>query len=126
MNITQLDHLVLTVKDIQASIDFYTRVLGMQEVEFADGRKALSFGRQKINLHVTGSEFTPHAAKPTPGSADLCFICDTSLEKILSELNALQVDIIEGPVERTGATVKLLSIYIADPDNNLIELAEQV
>ena len=126
MNITQLDHLVLTVKNIRASIDFYTRVLGMHEVEFANGRKALSFGRQKINLHLAGSEFTPHAAKPTPGSADLCFICDTSIEKTLSELKAQQVNIIEGPVERTGTTGKLLSIYIADPDNNLIELSEQV
>lgn len=126
MNITQLDHLVITVKDIQASIEFYTRVLGMNVIEFANDRKALSFGSQKINLHQAGSEFEPHAASPTPGSADLCFICNMSIEDILCALKSQQVHVIEGPIERSGAIGKLLSVYIADPDKNLIELSNRL
>lgn len=123
MKIQQLDHLVLTVKNLQTSINFYTDVLGMQLVEFSDNRKALKFGKQKINLHQAGNEFTPHAASPTPGSADLCFIVASSIEETIQKLESKQVEIESGPVERTGATHKLISVYIRDPDNNLIELS---
>lgn len=123
MRITQLDHLVLTVGDIEASIDFYTRVLGMEAVSFAGGRRALSFGSQKINLHQHGNEFEPRAQDPTPGSADLCFITPTPLAEVVEHLTACGVKIIEGPVKRTGASGPLMSIYIRDPDMNLIELA---
>lgn len=125
MKVEQLDHLVLTVQNIQASINFYTEVLGMQLVEFSDNRKALKFGPQKINLHQAGNEFSPHAAFPAPGSADLCFIVDTSIEETIQKLESKQVVIVSGPVERTGATHKLTSVYIRDPDNNLIELSEK-
>ena len=123
MRITQLDHLVLTVGDIEASINFYTRVLGMEAVSFAGGRRALSFGSQKINLHQHGNEFEPRAQDPTPGSADLCFITPTPLAEVVEHLTACGVKIIEGPVKRTGASGPLMSIYIRDPDMNLIELA---
>jgi len=123
MNITELDHLVLTVKDIQSSIDFYSSILGMNAIDFANERKALTFGGQKINLHQAGSEFSPHAKVPTPGSADLCFICETDINDIINQLLTHQVKIIEGPVKRSGATGNLLSIYIYDPDYNLIELS---
>ena len=125
MKIQQLDHLVLTVQNIQASIHFYTDVLGMQLVEFSDNRKALKFGKQKINLHQAGNEFSPHAALPTIGSADFCFIVDTSIEETIRQLESKQIDIESGPIERTGATHKLISVYIRDPDNNLIELSEK-
>jgi len=123
MKIQQLDHLVLTVSNIQLSIDFYTRALGMQLITFGDDRKALKFGHQKINLHPAGHEFKPHAKKPTCGSADLCFIVETALEEISEELNRLNIPIEMGPVRRTGSTSPLTSIYIRDPDNNLIELS---
>ena len=123
MNVKSLDHLVLTVRDLQAAIDFYTRALGMQEVTFAGGRKALAFGTQKINLHLTGREFEPKADKPTPGSADLCFLTDTPVERYATHLAALGIPVIEGPVARTGAVGPLWSIYVRDPDLNLIEIA---
>ncbi|MGK9064291.1 VOC family protein [Stutzerimonas chloritidismutans] len=123
MNISHLDHLVLTVADLDATVDFYTRVLGMQAVTFGEGRKALAFGNQKINLHQAGREFEPKAARPTPGSADLCFIVATPLEQVIAHLEVQQVAIVEGPVKRTGATGLIRSVYLRDPDHNLIELS---
>src|SRR5690606_10034043 len=125
-----LDHLVLTVRDIAASVAFYERVLGMKEVRFtpADGtaRVALAFGRQKINLHEAGREFEPKAARPAPGSADLCFLTREPLEAVQARLQANGAAIIEGPVRRTGATGPILSVYIRDPDGNLLEIANQL
>jgi catechol 2,3-dioxygenase-like lactoylglutathione lyase family enzyme len=123
INIERLDHLVLTVNDIGATCDFYGRVLGMQVVTFAEGRKALSFGRQKINLHQVGKEFEPKANKPTAGSADLCFMTDASLSDVIEHLRSCDVDIIEGPVKRTGAIGAIESVYFRDPDLNLIEVS---
>ncbi|MGO9246735.1 MAG: VOC family protein [Verrucomicrobiia bacterium] len=123
MQIRRLDHLVLTVRDAQRSIDFYTNVLGMSEVNFGAGRKALSFGQQKINLHEAGSELDPKVVNPTPGSADLCFIADTPMDTILAELRQHGVAIIAGPVERTGALGPITSVYFRDPDQNLIEVS---
>ncbi len=119
ISIRSLDHLVLTVADIDASIAFYTRVLGMREVVFAGGRRALAFGNQKINLHQHHAEFEPKALRPTPGSADLCLLTDTSSEDILRHLSACGVPV----VERSGATGPLVSIYVRDPDGNLVEIA---
>ncbi|HEY5792547.1 MAG TPA: VOC family protein [Chthoniobacterales bacterium] len=124
--ITRLDHLVLTVSDIPRSVNFYTKVLGMREVVFGANRAALSFGNQKINLHERGKEFDPKAASPTPGSADLCFISDSPIDLILSDLEAHGVPIIEGPVSRTGARGLILSVYFRDPDGNLIEVSNDV
>lgn len=118
----QLDHIVLTVTNIHATTDFYTEVLGMDLVTF-EGRTALRFGDQKINLHQRGHEFNPKSAHPTCGSADLCFVTLTPLEEVISYLSELRVHIEEGPVERTGAVGKLRSVYIRDPDQNLIEIA---
>ena len=123
MNVKSLDHLVLTVRDLQAAIDFYNRALGMQEVTFGGGRKALAFGTQKINLHLAGHEFEPKAERPTPGSGDLCFLTDTPVEQYAVHLATLGIAVIEGPVARTGAVGPLLSIYVRDPDMNLIEIA---
>ncbi len=126
MYITDLDHLVLTVKDINATIRFYTTVLGMVQVSFAGNRQALQFGKQKINLHQQGDEIKPHAAQPTPGSADLCFITDIPLEQVIDHVQSCEVAILAGPVQRTGSTGALLSIYIRDPDGNLMEIANRV
>ena len=104
MRILQLDHLVLTVSNIQASCDFYRTILGMEVVTFGDNRKALRFGEQKINLHQAGQEFEPKAAQPTPGSADLCFLTETPLDDIILHLGNYGMKVLEGPVERTGAT----------------------
>jgi len=123
VNIDHLDHLVLTVADLDVTVDFYTRVLGMQVVTFGEGRKALSFGVQKINLHQAGKEFEPKAERPTPGSADLCFIVATPLDEVIDHLETQGVAILEGPVRRTGATQPILSVYVRDPDFNLIELS---
>ena len=123
MRVERFDHLVLTVADIDASCAFYQRVLGMQVVTFGQGRKALAFGQQKINLHRLGAEFEPKALRPTPGSADLCLIVSTPLMEVMAHLQRCDVAIEEGPVPRTGATGPLLSVYIRDPDRNLIELA---
>ncbi|MGC1784355.1 MAG: VOC family protein [Acidobacteriaceae bacterium] len=118
----QLDHLVLTVANIDATVDFYTEALGMDVATF-DGRKALAFGIQRINLHQRGHEFNPKAAHPTPGSADLCFLTTTPLETVVEYLTDQKIHIEEGPVERKGAIGKLNSIYIRDPDRNLIEIS---
>ena len=126
MNILSLDHLVLTVKDIQASCDFYAEQLGMEVITFGDNRKALRFGDQKINLHQLGQEFEPKAAHPTAGSADLCFLTETPLDHIILHLGDCGTRVLEGPVVRTGANGPIISIYIRDPDNNLIEIANPV
>ncbi|KJH82631.1 MULTISPECIES: VOC family protein [Pseudomonadaceae] len=126
MQIDHLDHLVLTVADIEATLDFYTRVLGMQVVIFGEGRKALSFGQQKINLHQAGREFEPKAERPTPGSADLCFIVATPVDAVVAHLERQGVTIVEGPVQRTGATGPIRSVYVRDPDLNLIELSNRL
>ncbi|NJL64303.1 MAG: VOC family protein [Methylacidiphilales bacterium] len=123
MNIDRLDHLVLTVKDIQSTCDFYSRVLGMQVVIFGEERKALVFGQQKINLHQIGKEFEPKANKPTSGSADLCLIVRESLSYVEQHLRCCGVEIISGPIERTGAMGAIASLYIRDPDLNSIELS---
>lgn len=126
MKITSLDHLVLTVRDMDASIDFYTKVMGMELSSFGNERKALSFGSQKINLHQFTKEFEPKADIPTPGSADLCFLTKTPIIEVISEIQSKNVEILEGPVQRTGATGSILSIYFRDPDQNLIEVSNQI
>ena len=123
MQISHLDHLVLTVRDIPRSLDFYSRVLGMQPVVFGQGRHALSSGQQKINLHQAGAEFEPKATHPLPGSADVCFIVNDRLDIVIEQLHAQGVKILEGPVMRTGARGPIRSIYLLDPDLNLIELS---
>ena len=123
MEIDRIDHVVMTVRDIDATCDFYTRVLGMRVVTFAAGRKALAFGRQKINLHLAGREFEPKAAHPTPGSVDLCLIATGTLDAVEAHLRACGVTIIEGPVAKTGATGPIRSVYFRDPDANLIEVS---
>jgi catechol 2,3-dioxygenase-like lactoylglutathione lyase family enzyme len=126
MEIDSLDHLVLTVKDIDATASFYARALGMEIVTFGTGRKALAFGAQKINLHQHGKEFEPKAQQPTPGSADLCFITSAPLPEVISHLASCNVAVIEGPVQRTGATGPILSVYFRDPDMNLIEVSNRL
>ena len=123
MKIERLDHLVLTVASIPASIDFYTRALGFEAVE-AKGRWALKFGQQKINLHQADHTFDPKAAHPTPGSGDLCFITNDPLELIVAHLNSVGVVIEEGPVERNGALGRMISLYFRDPDGNLLEISK--
>lgn len=124
ISIDRLDHLVLTVADIEATCDFYRRVLGMRRVEFGpENRVALAFGRQKINLHKAGAEFEPKAHAPMPGSADVCFITDAPIDEVIVHLEAERVPIVEGPVPKTGAEGPMTSVYIRDPDRNLIEIA---
>lgn len=129
--IDHLDHLVLTTARREACVDFYTRVLGMQLESFIGGtppveRQAFKFGNQKINLHVQGSEFEPKAHLPVPGALDLCFIATILLEQVIERLRAAAWPIVEGPVMRTGATQKIRSVYVRDPDFNLIEISELV
>lgn len=123
MQLDRLDHLVLTVADIEATCAFYERVLGMRRVAFGAGRVALQFGRQKINLHQVGREFAPKALRPTPGSADLCFLAAIPMDAVLTHLAAAGVAIEEGPVARTGALGPIHSVYLRDPDGNLLEIA---
>lgn len=123
MKISHLDHLVLTVASIENTCNFYQTVLGFEVINFKGDRKALQFGNQKINLHQQGNEFEPKALQPTPGSADLCFISDTPISEVVAQLNQLNIQIEEGPVERTGAMHPILSVYIRDPDQNLIEIS---
>ena len=127
--IRQLDHLVLTTADEVACVDFYIRVLGMTLETFVGGaspveRKAFKFGNQKINLHVKGGEFEPKAHLPVPGALDLCFLANIPLAEVITRLERERCPIIEGPVLRTGATQKIRSIYVRDPDLNLIEISE--
>ena len=129
--IDHLDHLVLTTANEQACVDFYTRVLGMRLESFIGGtppveRKAFKFGNQKINLHIKGKEFEPKANIPTPGSLDLCFIAAMPLEQVISKLGEMAWPIVEGPIIRTGATAKINSFYVRDPDQNLIEISELI
>lgn len=126
MQIDSLDHLVLTVADIEASCAFYQRVLGMEVLTFGAGRKALAFGTQKINLHQAGREFEPKAERPTPGSADLCFLTSVPLPQVQQHLAACGVTVTEGPVHRTGAQGPILSLYFRDPDRNLIEVSNRL
>jgi catechol 2,3-dioxygenase-like lactoylglutathione lyase family enzyme len=123
MRVERLDHLVLTVRDIATTVAFHTRVLGMQPVTFADGRTALAFGAQKLNLHQAGAEFEPEAERPTPGSADLCFVVSDDMDAIAAELRAAGVAILEGPVQRSGALGPITSLYFRDPDGNLLEVS---
>ena len=123
VRIDRLDHLVLTVADIDATCDFYGRVLGMEKITFAGGRVALGFGSQKINLHPAGNEYDPRAKYPSPGSADFCLITETPMEDVLAHLGACGVAIIEGPVAKTGAMGALTSVYFRDVDENLIEVS---
>ena len=125
--IDHIDHIVLTTRDLAACLRFYTEVLGMKLERFrtpTEERLALKFGSQKINLHEWGKEFSPRAHVAVPGSLDLCFIAAVPLAEVISRLNQLQVKIIEGPVAKTGAVSKLRSVYVRDPDLNLVEISE--
>jgi len=122
--IDHLDHLVLTTSHEEACIRFYVDVMGMSLESFGAGRKAFRFGNQKINLHVKGHEFEPKAQLPTPGSLDLCFIASVPLDEVIARLSGKGVPIFEGPVMRTGATSRIRSVYVRDPDLNLIEISE--
>jgi len=117
---------VLTVADIDQTVTFYQRIMGMTRVNFGAGRVALCFGQQKINLHQSGREFEPKAGKVQPGSADLCFIIDGQVEHAITELQARGIDIIDGPVKRTGAHGEIVSAYFRDPDDNLIEISNYI
>jgi catechol 2,3-dioxygenase-like lactoylglutathione lyase family enzyme len=123
ITLERLDHLVLTVASIDATTDFYVRVLGMKVIQFAEGRIALRFGHQKINLHQQGAEFDPKSARPTAGSADLCFLTTVPITDVVNHLVSSGVTVEEGPVERTGAEQPILSVYLRDPDGNLIEIS---
>lgn len=123
MQIDRIDHFVLTVADLDATCDFYRRVLGMEVVSFAGGRRALAFGAQKINLHQRGREFEPKAQQPMPGSGDFCLITSVPIEEVMAHVEACGVAIMEGPVARTGATGTIRSVYFRDPDGNLVEVS---
>jgi len=123
LKIDSIDHVVLTVRDIDRTCEFYARVLGMEVVSFGAGRKALAFGSQKINLHPHGREYDPHAGQPTPGAIDVCFITRVPLDAVVQHLAQCGVPLAEGPVPRVGATGPLRSVYIRDPDDNLVEIA---
>jgi catechol 2,3-dioxygenase-like lactoylglutathione lyase family enzyme len=124
--VARLDHLVLTVADIERSVAFYERALGMRAVMFGDGRRALEFGQSKINLHLAGHEIPPHAARPVPGTADLCLVTDAGIDRIVDHLTACGTPIELGPVPRTGARGPVLSCYVRDPDRNLVEISTYV
>jgi catechol 2,3-dioxygenase-like lactoylglutathione lyase family enzyme len=121
--IDRIDHLVLTVADIGQTVDFYVRVLGMEPVTFGGGRRALRFGCHKLNLHQAGRELEPKARRPTPGSADLCLVTTTPLDRVVDHLRTQGVPVEEGPVARTGATGPITSVYFRDPDGNLVEVS---
>lgn len=124
IQITRIDHVVFTVKSIARTCEFYSKVLGFQAVTFgAQGRKALTFGQQKINLHEAGKEFEPKAEFPIPGSVDLCLITETPIDKTIAHLASCNVSIVEGPIKTTGALGPILSVYFRDPDMNLIEVS---
>jgi catechol 2,3-dioxygenase-like lactoylglutathione lyase family enzyme len=126
MHIDGIDHFVLTVASIDEACSFYERVLGMRVVSFGEGRKAIAFGSQKINLHLAGREFVPHAQRPVPGSADFCLFTSMPLDECIAHVRRQGVDILLGPVDRTGATGKLRSFYFRDPDQNLVEVSNRV
>jgi catechol 2,3-dioxygenase-like lactoylglutathione lyase family enzyme len=123
LRIDRIDHIVITAFDVERTLDFYSKVMGMEPITFAGGRRGLAFGRQKINLHQSGREFEPKALKPTPGSMDLCFITETPLAEVISHLKSHGVAIAQGPVEKTGAQGPMMSVYFRDPDGNLIEVS---
>ncbi|MEL6231466.1 MAG: VOC family protein [Cyanobacteria bacterium J06627_3] len=123
MQINRIDHIVMTVNSVDVTCEFYSRVLGMDVITFAQGRKALSFGAQKLNLHEVGNEFEPKAHMPTPGSIDLCLITETPIDKVLDHLASVNVKILEGPIKRTGAAGAIISVYFRDPDQNLLEVS---
>jgi catechol 2,3-dioxygenase-like lactoylglutathione lyase family enzyme len=123
MKIDRIDHIVITAFDVERTIDFYSRVMGMEPITFAGGRRGLAFGRQKINLHQSGREYEPKALKPTPGSMDLCFVSESPLVDVIAELKANGVVIADGPVPKTGALGPMMSVYFRDPDGNLIEIS---
>lgn len=126
VTIDSLDHLVLTVTSIDASCEFYSSALGMEVITFEGGRRALRFGHQKINLHESGREYEPKAQHPRVGSGDLCFLTQVPVAVVTEHLQALGIELLDGPVQRTGAVANLLSIYIRDPDQNLIEIANSL
>ena len=126
MRIQRIDHVVLTVADLEKTIQFYERVLGMTGVAFGEGRRALAFGDQKLNLHQAGREFEPKARQPTRGAIDICFTTDTPLDQVAAHLLDCSVAIELGPVEKTGARRPLRSLYFRDPDGNLIEVSNEV
>lgn len=126
MNVTSIDHLVLTVNDIEKTIRFYESVLGMKSEIFAEGRVALKFGNHKINLHQQGKEFEPKASFPVPGSEDLCFLTNIPLDIAINHVEKMGVNVLKGPVARTGAMGPIVSFYFNDPDGNLIEVANQM
>ncbi len=121
--IDSIDHLVLTVADIDQSCAFYSQALGLEVITFGGGRKALKFGKQKINLHQQGREYQPHAKHPAPGSSDLCFVASVPLQDVMQHLRRSKIEILEGPVLRTGAVGPITSIYFRDPDGNLLEVS---
>jgi catechol 2,3-dioxygenase-like lactoylglutathione lyase family enzyme len=123
MNIDRIDHVVLTVRDIERTCEFYSRVLGMQVVTFGGGRRALAFGNQKFNLHPAGKEYEPKAHTALPGTADYCLITSVPLEQVIGHLGACGVEIVLGPVDQTGAAGPIRSVYFRDPDLNLVEVA---
>ena len=126
VQIDRLDHLVLTVKDLDCTVKFYERVLGMDKITFGDNRFALKFGQQKINLHELGNEFEPKAHNVISGSADLCFITSIPINEVISHIKKCGIEVLEGPVNRTGATGNIISVYIRDPDKNLIEISNYI
>ncbi len=126
MQIDRLDHLVLTVASLEKTCDFYSKILGFEVITFLGDRKALGFGQQKINLHQIDNTYDPKAQRPTAGSGDLCFISTTPISVVVDELSAAGVPVEIGPVERTGAKGKILSVYIRDPDQNLIEISNYI
>jgi catechol 2,3-dioxygenase-like lactoylglutathione lyase family enzyme len=123
ISVDRIDHLVLTVFDLDRTLDFYRRVLGMEPITFAGARRGLAFGRQKLNLHQAGREFDPKALKPTPGSIDVCFVTEAPLEDVIAHLKSCGVVIAEGPVRKTGALGPMMSVYFRDPDGNLVEVS---
>jgi len=123
ISVDRIDHLVLTVFDIDRTLDFYGRVLGMEPITFAGGRRGLAFGRPQLNLHQAGREFEPKALKPTPGSIDLCFATEAALADVSAHLKSCGGAIAEGPVKKTGALGPMMSVYFRDPDGNLIEVS---
>jgi catechol 2,3-dioxygenase-like lactoylglutathione lyase family enzyme len=126
MKVQRIDHVVVTVADVDRTLAFYERVLGMTAVSFGEGRRALAFGDQKLNLHQAGREFEPKALRPTPGAIDLCFTTDVPLDEVEAHLHSQSVVIEHGPVDKIGARSTLRSLYFRDPDGNLIEVSNEI
>jgi catechol 2,3-dioxygenase-like lactoylglutathione lyase family enzyme len=126
MKVDRIDHVVLTCGDVERTISFYERALGMRALTFGSGRRALTFGDQKLNLHQAGREYEPKARVPTPGSVDVCFVTDVPLADVAAHLRSVGVAIELGPVDKTGARAALRSLYFRDPDGNLVEVSNEV